>query len=65
MSNAIHLATKHVNKGTMASSAAVCLERAVSWAQKDAKVSAYWATKSLAYSVGIFHADYAAAQVSA
>jgi len=62
MTNAIRLATKHVSKGTMASSAAVCLERAISWEQKDAMVSTYWATKSLAYSVGIFHADYATAK---
>lgn len=58
--NAIILARKHVGNGAaMESSARLCLADAVALQDAgnltDAKARA---VKSLAYSVGIFHADY-------
>jgi hypothetical protein len=53
------LARKHLGQGTMESSARLCLADAVT--QRDAgdlDAARRWAIKSLAYSVGIFHADY-------
>ena len=57
---AIILARKHIGNGAvMDSSARACLENAIE--QYDAgnyDSALMWATKSLAYSVGVFHADY-------
>ena len=57
---AIILARKHIGNGAeMESSARACLADAVSQYDADNFESAYmWAKKSLAYSVGVFHADY-------
>lgn len=55
---AIRLARKNIG-GDMESSARLCLETAqqqYDYGQMDAALM--WARKSLAYSVGIFHADY-------
>lgn len=55
----IILARKHIGKGEMDSSARLCLKDAVDLVEAgnldDAKTRA---VKSLAYSVGIMHADY-------
>ena len=57
---AIILARKHIGNGAvMDSSARACLADAI--AQYDAgnyDSALMWATESLAYSVGVFHADY-------
>lgn len=59
-SKAIILARKHVGNGAaMESSARLCLSDAVTQHDAGNLDAAYmWAKKSLAYSVGIFHADY-------
>jgi hypothetical protein len=56
----VNLARKHVGNGAeMESSARLCLSDAVECCNKGAFESAKrHAIKSLAYSVGIFHADY-------
>ena len=57
--DAIILARKHLGKGSMDSSARLCLQDAIacqSCGYLDFAKS--WAIKSLSYSVGIFHADY-------
>lgn len=57
---ALILARKHIGNGAvMDSSARACLADAIE--QYDAgnyDAARMWATKSLAYSVGVFHADY-------
>ena len=57
---AIRLARKHVGNGAaMESSARLCLSDALELAEKERFEYAYArAVRSLAYSVGIFHADY-------
>lgn len=55
-------ARKHCGAGTMESSARLCLADAVSlYELGDFKHAGQRALKSLAYSVGVFHADYASA----
>lgn len=56
----IRLAAKHASNGAaMQSSAVLCLRTAESFYSLDQYQTAkFWAIKSLAYSVGIFHADY-------
>ena len=52
-------ARKHLGKGTMESSARLCMEDAVnSRTRGDLENARYWAMRSIAYSVGIFHNDY-------
>ena len=57
---AIILARKHIGNGAlMDSSARVCLNDALRAVEReDYKAAKMWALSSLAYSVGIFHADY-------
>ena len=57
---AINLARKHVGNGaTMESSARSCLADANRQYEAGDYVSAgVWALRSLAYSVGVLHADY-------
>lgn len=56
---AIALAQEHQNEGQMISSARLCVNDAVSLYCKGEYSYAFWrAIKSLAYSVGIFGADY-------
>jgi hypothetical protein len=57
---AIIQARQHQCEGAMSSSAHLCLVRAVE-AQRDRRLTdaMYWAAQSLAYSVGMLHADYA------
>lgn len=55
----IALARKHLGKGTMESSARLCLEDAVRLYDEGAYFdSRLRALKSLQYSVGCFHPDY-------
>lgn len=60
---AIELARKHLNNGAvMGSSAKLCLMDALKCWDKGKYSNAHaHAVKSLAYSVGIFHADYKSA----
>jgi hypothetical protein len=57
---AIILARKHIGNGAlMDSSARVCLNDALRAVEReDYRAAKMWAVNSLAYSVGIFHADY-------
>jgi hypothetical protein len=57
---AIILARKHIGNGAlMDSSARVCLNDALRAVEReDYRAAKMWALSSLAYSVGIFHADY-------
>lgn len=58
----LSLARKHLGAGSMESSARLCLADAVRLADDGDIVEARRrAAKSIAYSVGIFHADYVAA----
>jgi hypothetical protein len=58
------LARKHLGKGEMDSSARPCLADSIKSSAKvemsdeDWQLAAKWAIRSLAYSVGILHADY-------
>ncbi len=55
----IILARKHLGKGEMESSARICLTDAVELQAKgELSYAKTRALKSLAYSVGILHADY-------
>lgn len=55
----IILARKHLGKGTMESSARLCLSDALELLEKGERGHALLrALKSLQYSVGMFHADY-------
>lgn len=55
----IELARKHIGKGSMVSSAQLCLDDAVRLASEGRQGYARErAIKSLQYSVGIFHQDY-------
>jgi hypothetical protein len=60
---AIVLARKHVGNGAeMESSARFCLAEAIDASDKGFdEQAAFWACKSLTYSVGIFAGDYKAA----
>ena len=60
---AIILARKHVGNGAeMESSARFCLAEAIEADNRGfSDQAAYWACKSLTYSVGIFAGDYKAA----
>lgn len=61
-SDILSLARKHLGSGAMDSSARLCLADAVRLADAGDYASARSrAIKSLAYSVGVFHADYVAA----
>jgi hypothetical protein len=57
---AIILARKHIGNGAlMDSSARICLNDALRAVEReDYRAAKMWALSSLAYSVGIFHADY-------
>ena len=56
---AIIRARKHLGKGSMESSARLCMAEAVQRMDEGKFEAAHmWAQKSLAYSVGIFHSDY-------
>jgi hypothetical protein len=58
----LELARKHIGKGEMVSSAQSCLADAEAWVKKENNyLAAYSGLRSLAYSVGILHADYVAA----
>ncbi len=57
--NVIELARKHVGTGNMVDSARVCLSDAVEMSNRgNLELAKVRAVKSLAYSVGILHADY-------
>jgi hypothetical protein len=57
--NIIILARKHLGTGVMDSSARLCLADAITLADAgDYTYARARALKSLAYSVGMFHADY-------
>lgn len=59
----IELASKHLGKGTMVSSAQLCYMDAMSLrSDGDYIHSMERALRSLSYSVGIFHADYQKAE---
>jgi hypothetical protein len=52
-------ARKHLGTGVMDSSARLCLADALDARDRgDWDAARMWALKSLAYSVGVFHADY-------
>lgn len=52
-------ARNHLGEATMLSSAEVCLsESDKAYATGDYAVAHVWATRSLSYSVGIFHPDH-------
>lgn len=55
----LSLARKHLGSGSMESSARLCLNYAVT-AKDDGKMeeARWWAARSIAYSVGVFHPDY-------
>jgi hypothetical protein len=57
--NAIILARKHLGKGTMESSARLCLSDAIElYDSGELEYAHHRALKSIAYSVGQFHPDY-------
>lgn len=64
----LDIAELHINEGEMASSAKSCWEtgcnilRGSNDGTKDITGADYWALRSLAYSVGVFHAIYKQAQ---
>jgi hypothetical protein len=57
----IEIAERNVNKGEMRTSAASCLADAKRFANRCEVTAARRALRSIAYSVGILHADYAEA----
>jgi hypothetical protein len=58
----IELARRHVNKGTMSSSAKIALIDAIELEEEGRSIdAANRALSSLRYSVGVFHPDYQAA----
>jgi len=58
----IRLARKHLGSGAMESSARLCLSDAINlYEQGDYASAKTRALKSLCYSVGMFHEDYAKA----
>lgn len=57
----IAAARRHVGEGAMPSSAALCLSDAEALLSTDPRAAAQWALRSLAYSVGILHADHRSA----
>lgn len=58
----IELANKHLGKGSMVSSAQLCLADAKNlMLQNEEGYAKGLALKSLAYSVGVFHEDHRAA----
>lgn len=58
ISSILALARKHIG-GDMESSARLCLAEAVNAETRgDFDAAVMWARKSLAYSVGVFHAAY-------
>lgn len=60
--NVIRLARKHLGSGAMESSARLALADAVAlYDQGEVDYAKVRALKSLAYSVGILHTDYASA----
>lgn len=62
VSKIIILARKHLGTGVMDSSARLCLADAIALADKgDFEHAKQRALKSLSYSVGVFHRDYAKA----
>jgi hypothetical protein len=62
----IQLAQHHLNNGAvMATSALVCCEDAMAqYVLGHDATARMWARKSLSYSVGIFHPDYQAVEVT-
>lgn len=61
LDNILALARKHLG-GSMESSARFCLAQAVERKNEGALDAArYWAVRSLSYSIGILHPDYARA----
>ena len=55
----ISLAAAHAGKGIMSSSAHACLRDAKRFcAEGRLDLVSRWCARSLAYSVGVFHADY-------
>ena len=59
VSQVLILARKHLGKGSMESSARLCLEDAIKLHDDgDLMAALTRARKSIAYSVGIAHADY-------
>lgn len=59
--NIIILARKHIGKGKMESSARLCLADAIAlYDKRDFIYAQKRALKSIAYSVGKYHADYMA-----
>jgi hypothetical protein len=59
INNILNIARKHLGKGEMKSSARLCLAEAISLLDNgEYDLAKEWALKSIAYSVGMFHADY-------
>jgi hypothetical protein len=65
--SALDFAEVHINEGDMADSAKACWEQGCAImrgsldGKKDITGADYWALRSLAYSVGVFHEHYKAA----
>lgn len=62
LSEAIQLADKRAPKAEKRNSAELCVSNAWKWQDRNPRTAAHWACRSLAYSVGVFSPEYAAAR---